>query len=135
VFWSRGQTATLTVDGQTREGCQAQSAPTPWDEARLLGAEYRAFGSEPAWSLEMDDGSRARFTMEGASAVYVTMGNPTGDAARRVYRSATDSLALQVVIEEKPCVDRGTNASLPHTVTVTFQGFPYLGCGRELSAP
>ena len=132
-FWNRGETATLKVDGENRTGCTGQLVPTAWDEARLLGVDYRAVGYDPIWSLEIDEGKYLRFIIEGTSAVYFPVPQPTGDANRRVYRAVTES-DLEAVIEEKPCKDPSSQDPFPHTVTVTYGGIPYPGCGRPVGA-
>lgn len=131
-FWNRGQMATLTAGGESHTGCAGQLAPTPWDEARLIGVDYRAVGREPTWSLEIDDGKYMRFIIEGSGALYTPVPDPTGDGKRRVYRALTESVDLEAIVEEKPCLDPSTPDPFPHTVTVTFNGIPYVGCGRPV---
>ena len=133
-LWNRGQAATLKVDSETHIGCTGQLVPTAWEEARLLGVDYRAAGYEPIWSLEIDEGKYLRFIIEGSSAVYFPVPQPTGDAKRRVHHAVTESQDLEAVIEEKPCRDRSSPDPFPHTVTVTYNGIPYPGCGRPLGA-
>ena len=133
-FRNRGQVATLRADGENHTGCTGQLAPTAWDEARLLGVDYRAGGYDPIWSLEIDEGKYLRFIIEGSSAVYFPVPQPTGDAKGRVYHAVTESQDLEAIIEEKPCRDPSSPDPFPHTVTATYNGIPYPGCGRPLGA-
>jgi putative lipoprotein len=129
-----GETASLTVGAERHSGCAGQRAATPWDVARLLGVDYRAVGSEPTWSIEMENGKYMRFAIEGASAMHMPLPEPTGDAARRIYRTPGDIPVLEVMLEEKACREPTLPDPLPHTVTVTYQGIPYRGCGTAIDA-
>lgn len=133
-FRSRGQAGTLKIGSETHTDCTRQLAPTAWDEARLLGVDYRAVGYEPTWSLEIDEGRVMRFIIEGSGAIYMPVPQPTGDAKRRVYHAGAESQDLEAVIEEKPCRDPSSPEPFPHTVTVTYNGIPYPGCGRPLDS-
>jgi putative lipoprotein len=129
----RGQTATLSAGGDTHGECAGQVAATAWDEARLLGVEYRAVGRDPTWSLEIDEGRYMRFMIEGSGPVYVSVPAPVRDA-RTVYRAGGESIDLEAAIEERPCRDPSTPEPFPHTVTVTLNGIAYSGCGRPVGA-
>jgi putative lipoprotein len=131
-FRIRGETATLAVGATRHTNCAGQTVTTPWDEARLLGVDYRAVGRDPTWSLEIDDGRYIRFIVDGGSPVYLPAPQPSGDASRRVYHPISDDQDLEVVVEEAPCRDVRGAETLPHTVKVTFNGFPYPGCGRPV---
>ena len=98
----------------------------------MLGVDYRAVGHEPGWTLEIDTGRYLRFMIEGSTPLYMPVPEPTGDAARRVYRGTGESPVLEVIVEEKPCRDPTIAEPLPQTVTVHFNGIPYRGCGEPL---
>ena len=127
-----GTTATLRVGADQHASCTGQNASTPWDVARMLGVDYRAVGREPTWSIEIQDDRYLRFVIEGSSAMHLALPESTGEAARRVYRTA-GSPGLEVIVEEKPCREPTMSDPLPHTVTVTYQGIPYHGCGTSLA--
>ena len=132
-FWNRGQTATLRLGGAVHSDCAGQVVSTGWDESRLLGVDYRAAGSEPTWSLEIDDGNYMRFMVAGGSPLYSPVPQAAGDPARRVFRTGPDSSGVEVVVEETACRNATSPDPFPHTVTVTVNGFPYRGCGRPLA--
>ncbi len=131
-FWNRGQTGTLRLGGATHADCAGQVVSTPWEESRLLGIEYRAAGSEPVWSLEIDDGKYMRFMVAGGSPVYTPAPQAMSEGGRRVFRTSADSTGLEVVIEEIACRNATSVDPFPQTVTVTANGFPHRGCGRSL---
>lgn len=131
----QGPTATLTVGGERHADCAGQRVESAAEVARMLGVDYRAVGHEPGWSLEIDSGRYLRFMIEGSTPMYMPVPEPTGDTARRVYRGASGSMTLEVIIEEKSCRDPTITAPLVHTVTVHFNGIPYRGCGEPLGGP
>jgi hypothetical protein len=52
TFWSKGPEAGLEMPGATRSGCHGRPAGNPWEEALLLGIDFRALGQEPGWVLD-----------------------------------------------------------------------------------
>jgi uncharacterized membrane protein len=131
-FWRRGQAATLKIEGQSTLECTGQIVSSAWDEARLLGVDYRATGHDPEWALDIVNESSMRFMIAGSGPVHRSVPQPTGDAKRMVYRTDTATVDLEVIVEEKPCRDRSGGDLLPHTVTVTYREISYVGCGRPV---
>ena len=131
-FWNRGETASLRLGSERHEGCGALPAGSPWEEARLLGADFRAVGREPAWNLELDGNRHMRFLIEGSSEILTPLTEPVRAGSSVTYRAATETNALEVTIEERPCTDPLIAESLTHTVRLTLNGFPFVGCGRML---
>jgi membrane-bound inhibitor of C-type lysozyme len=131
-FWNRGTTGTLTLGGAKHADCMGQVVTNPWDEARLLGVDYRAAGNEPTWSLEIDEGKYMRFMVAGGSPVYSPVPQAVTDSTRRILRGDGES-GIEVAIVASPCRNATSPEPFPHTVTVTFNGFPYPGCGGPLT--
>jgi putative lipoprotein len=131
----RGTTATLVIGAERHADCTGQTAASLEDAARMLGVEYRAVGREPGWSLEIDDGKYIRFLIDGSHAVHLAVPTPTGDASRRVYRASANGQELEAIIETRPCTNPASPTPFPHTVTVTYNGFPHPGCGGPVGAP
>lgn len=127
-------TATLRVGSQTHTDCAGQRAETGWDEARLLGADFRATGVEPRWSLEIDSGRQMRFLIEGASEIVTSAPDPVRTDSTTGYRATTDGHEIDVTIEERACPNPLLGEGLTHTVKLTVDGFPYMGCGRMLGS-
>lgn len=126
--------ATLLADGRTHADCSGQRAETAWDVARMLGAEFRATGVEPAWSLEIDDGQRMRFLIEGSSEVIVSTPHATRNGTSTSYRATSVGHAISATIDAQPCTVAVLGPGLTHTVTLTVDGFPYVGCGRMIGS-
>ena len=76
TFRERNGQASTEAPGESHAGCVNQPAAVPWEEARLRGVDFRAAGENPAWTLEIDDGSgivfddgktRSKFPADGAA--------------------------------------------------------------------
>jgi heat shock protein HslJ len=137
LFWSKGDEATLETAAGKYEGCQGQPADAPWDEARLLGIEFRAVGQEPGWVLELDQGRSLRYLRDyGKTEVLAPAPEPIRDSvtATATYRAQSEGRALEVVIREAPCADAMSGEQHSHTVTVRLDQSEVNGCGRTLGA-
>ena len=127
-----GETATLRIGGKAHAGCTGQRAESAWEEARMLGADFRAAGREPTWSLEIDSGRQMRFLIEGSSEIITPVAEPVRTDGGTTYRATADGHEIDVTIVESACPDARLGAGLTHTVKLAVDGFPYLGCGRML---
>jgi heat shock protein HslJ len=110
-------------------------AATPWEQARLRGAEFRAVGQEPGWSLELDQDGQVRFAGDyGRTRLAGATQEPTRDDAGAItFRAQPEGRDLTVVIRETPCRDTMSGESFSHSVTVRLDGGEMTGCGRTLS--
>ena len=135
-FAHAGTAGSLMIEREISTRCTGERAATPWDEARLLGAEFRAAGREPTWSLEIDTGGHMRFVIEGASEVITPAPDPERADGTTRYRATSAGHEIDLVIREQACPDPLLGQALTHTVELAVDGFPYRGCGRMLgSAP
>lgn len=140
VFWEHQGQATLTMTGAPDRTCRPQEAATPWDESRLLGAEYRAVGQEPGWTLEVDEGRRMAFVGDYGNTRVVTPAPPPvttaaggpPNANRITYTARTEAHALTLEVVRQECHDAMSGASYPTTAVVKLDGREYRGCGRWL---
>ena len=129
-----GESATLRVGEETHTGCTGQRAESGWEEARMLGADFRAAGVEPTWSIEIDSGRQMRFLIEGASEVITPAPEAVRSDGTTRYTATANGHAIDVAIQERACPNPVLGPGLTHTVTLTVDGFPYVGCGRMLGA-
>jgi len=122
--------------GDTATGSVVEGSARPWDQARARGAEFRAIGQEPGWSLEIDQGRSIRYIGDyGQVQLTVPPPEPTRDSAGAVtYRVQADSRDLTVVIREEPCQDVMSGEAFTHAVTIRLDGRELAGCGRMLMA-
>ena len=129
-----GETATLRLGAEAHANCTGQRADTGWDEARMLGADFRAVGLEPAWNLEIDSGRQMRFLIEGSSEVITPAPAPVRSDSSTAFTATAGGHTLDVMVQERACPNPLLGAGLTHTVRLTVDGFPYLGCGRMLGS-
>jgi heat shock protein HslJ len=133
VLWSKGEDASLEAGGTSHTGCRGRAAGDPWEEAALMGIEFRAVGQEPGWTLDLAEGRWIRYVGDyGATRVYTTSppqvrGAPEGTVA---YDAEPEGRALRVEIRQTPCRDVMSGQSFTHAVTVRLDGRSVQGCGR-----
>jgi uncharacterized membrane protein len=139
TFVQRGGEATLAGTALPTRACRAQEAASAWDEARLLGAEYRALGQEPGWTVEVDEGRRIQFVGDyGSTRVATPAPPPTtetaaeGVANRVTYNARTEAHTLVLDVVRQPCRDAMSGEPFPTTAVVRLDGREYRGCGRWL---
>jgi membrane-bound inhibitor of C-type lysozyme len=112
--------------------CRVEPSEVPWQDARLRGIDFRAAG-DPSWSLEIDNGVGTEFTA-GQGAARVATKFPavalTGKDNRMTMTAASGAHALTMTAERRICHYAGSAMTL--SVTVTFDGRTYNGCGRML---
>jgi heat shock protein HslJ/membrane-bound inhibitor of C-type lysozyme len=134
VFWSKGKEASLEAGGASHTGCRGRAAGDPWEEAALMGVEFRAVGQEPGWALDLAEGGRwIRYVGDyGATRVYAASPRRAREApeATVVYAAEPEARALRVEMREAPCRDVMSGQSFTHTVTVRLDGATVEGCGR-----
>jgi membrane-bound inhibitor of C-type lysozyme/uncharacterized membrane protein len=133
VFWSKGEEASLEADGASHAGCRGRAAGDPWEEAALMGVQFRAVGQEPGWALDLAEGRWIRYVGDyGATRLYAASlqqvrGAPEGTV---VYDAEPGGRALRVEIRQAPCRDVMSGQSFTHVVTVRLDTGTVKGCGR-----
>jgi len=135
AFWRLSDTeANLEIQGEVLRRCTLDQARTQWADAKLRGVSYRALGNEPGWSLEIDPTHMVWVSDHGETRHVFPTGSPDVDrAARRtVWRSSADGHDIEVLVSGEPCLDDG-DMKYPTTVTITFDGRTFPGCGRALN--
>ena len=113
--------------------CRSAPAEVPWQEARFRGIDFRAAGEAPEWLLEIDSGVAIEFATGRAPARVTTKfppGELTGAEPRMTLSAKSGSHTLGVVVEQRVCHHAGSAMTL--SVTATFDGKTFTGCGRRL---
>jgi putative lipoprotein len=133
VYWNRGDSALFEVAGQRFTECRANPAKVPWADAARRGVTFRAIGNEPSWHLEVEPGqSLLMVTNLGADAFYMPYSEPEIEGVRTTYRAETDEHTLTAIVQRVPCTDSMSGDPHEATVTATFDGETFRGCGRFL---
>ena len=102
-----------------------------WERAKLDGADFRAVGNEPGWSLEIIAGDRILLITDyGASRVELPLPEPYVDQTNR--RTRWDAGEFIVEVMGRPCRDSMSGELFDTEVSVQWQGQTLSGCGRAL---
>jgi len=132
-FWSKGEEATLEQHG-ARVNCRVDRRNTPFEAAKLDGADFRALGNEPGWELVMYY-DRVRFTWDyGNERAEFPATQPVTDQERAssAWTSKAGDMTIEILLQALPCLDSMSGDSFETTVTVKLDGREFHGCGRAL---
>ncbi|MGH7482797.1 MAG: COG3650 family protein [Longimicrobiales bacterium] len=121
--------ARLETADAVRAGCRRAST-APGLRAGG-GVDFRAFGQEPGWTLEIDRERWLRFLGDyGEREVFTPVPSPdTSRPGMIVYDATTQAHHLLVTILDEPCSDIMSGEPFPSTVIVRLDGVEYRGCG------
>lgn len=129
-FWSKGEEATLVLDGR-EYACRL--VPDPFAEARGRGIVFRALGQEPGWVLDLEPATGLHLVYDyGEQEATVPFTVPVVGPGRTRIESGNGRDEVAVVIEPRFCADAMSGAPFPATVTVTVNGRTLQGCGARL---
>ncbi len=132
VFWNKGDAATFEYAGRSFTDCKSNPRKVPWADAARRGVTFRALGNEPSWSLEIMPERLAMITELGVRRTELAYAAPTVSGNKTTYRAATDGRDLVAVVDRTGCNDSMSGEAFAASVTVTFDGAMYYGCGRFL---
>ena len=130
-LWIDGEQARFGESGSELQRCRNDRRRAVWEKAKLDGADFRAVGNEPGWSLEILGESRIVLIADyGASRVERPLPQPMIDQEARTTRWDTGELIVEVI--GAPCRDSMSGESFESTVVVTWGVQTLKGCGRAL---
>jgi membrane-bound inhibitor of C-type lysozyme len=131
VIWTKGEEALLGKVGGKLRSCRNDRRRAIWEHAKLNGADFRAIGNEPGWTLEIHEMSRVILVSDyGASRVELALTEPVVDTGARSTRWDAGELTLELIGD--PCNDSMSGEAFETKVVVTWQGKTLRGCGRAL---
>lgn len=126
-----GQAAQLARSDESAQWCRNDSRQAVWERAKLDGADFRAVGNVPGWSLAIIAGNRILLITDyGASRVELPLPEPDVDQANRRTRWDAGELILEVT--GRPCGDSMSGEIFESEVSVQWRGRTLNGCGRAL---
>lgn len=121
-FWTKGETALMTLRGETFPECvKADDNPSP------LPAGFRARGNEPGWHAEFRETEIALVTNYGEKSLTGPRPNPVVSAGGIRYEIENENIVI--TIEDRPCADDATGMPHPYAATVEWDGDMLRGCG------
>lgn len=132
-FWTKGDSGTLTLDGDKHE-CTRTHLASPWDDARSRGIAFRAVGNEPGWLVEIGRGDAPSLHAQldfGSRNIDIASVQPrkNGDGWTGKTASGTQ---VELVTQRKPCQD-DAGAGFDVTAQLHAGGKTYTGCGAFLA--
>lgn len=133
TFWTKGAEA-LMIKGKSTVRCKENRRTSLLEEARLRGINFRGYGTEPGWILEIGNESIVLVTNYGSERYEFPLPDPEfyGAEGKTVYRVEGASDELVVVLEEKTCQDTMADQTYEVTVAITLGGKSLSGCGTPL---
>lgn len=130
----------LTDDGAMLEkhgtplDCRVDRRETPFEAAKLGGADFRGIGNEPGWELVIWwDRMRLRYDY-GASELEVPLTGPENlaDEIGSRFQGEFEGRSLEAVLRPGPCQDSMSDQVFETRVTVSLDGRSFQGCGKAL---
>lgn len=135
-FWSKGDTAQLTIGEREHPTCRPPDATlAPASDTDAVGSadasSYRASGNEPAWSLEVSGASMVLVLDAGQRRVKASpLMRITRDGVQQFAASA-DAGPLQATTTPELCRDSPSGVPRPDRVDVTLADEGWSGCGGD----
>ena len=134
-FQIDGQEASLKNSGVKHPCCKNDRRQAIWEHAKLNGADYRAVGNEPGWSLEVHSQKSIILTTDyGKTRHEFTAPEAEIDKTNRIttYRAKESGHELSLIISGEACLDSMSGEEFSSKATVILDGKILRGCGRAL---
>ena len=135
VYWSKGEMAMLELEGQPGLECRNNRSKAIWEDAKLRGADFRAVGNEPGWTLEISRSyGIVLVTNYGSDRLTFAAPEPTSDEVSRTttYEISENGHVLTITLEGNRCSDTMSGERFETTVAVVLDDNALSGCGRAL---
>lgn len=123
-FWTKGESAMLTVNGQSWPECVTAGAITDPLVAR---------GNEPFWRLTVEGGKLILDEMGSQQSVVSDFSVAAAGPAGRTLTSENGARSMTVAVAPQLCRDTMTGMPYPYQVRLTVDGESRRGCGGESS--
>ncbi len=133
-FWSKGDSAQLTLAGEERRDCSLADEPSPWDAAKARNIGFRAVGNEPGWMVEVGQGEAPALHAEldyGARKLDIAHAQPLKNGTGFQGKTANGS-QVELRIDKTPCQDDMSGTKYEATAVLKAGGKDYKGCGAFL---
>lgn len=122
-FWSKGERATFTVEGQAYPECL---------QAGALEMPFEATGNEPFWHARVE-GKELLFNRPYETGEPETVQLETAVANRhgREFRGELDGQEVRLKVARQLCEDNMSGAQFPAQVRLELNGEVFQGCGGD----
>lgn len=136
-FWSKGDSASLTLLGNPLPDCTPVQRPSPWTAAAERGVGFRASGGEPGWLVEVDRGPspQLRATLDyGEREIVVPRATPLdGDAFGFMGETRDNGIPVVLRIRRETCRHGMSGEVFEASARLSVGDQTYSGCGAFLS--
>ena len=121
------------VNAAAQRGSAANASP--WQQASARGVAFRGIGTEPGWSVEVDQGDAPALRADleyGARKILVARAQRLSGVLGYAG-AADDGTAVTLRLRREPCSDGMSDESYPAMAELTVADRIYRGCGRFLA--
>ena len=134
LFWNKGDEALLETTGEKRMICKNNRAKAIWEAAKLDGADFRAIGNEPGWTLLLGADFLVLDVDYGLKHYEFRTPEPDVDVEAQLTRYQVSGNGQDLLLElgGQPCQDSMSGEFFPTRVRIHFNGRWLHGCGRPL---
>ena len=125
----------ILQEGQSRVDCMVDRRETPFEAAKLAGADFRGLGNEPGWELVIWwDRMRLDYDYGEAQLEVPLAGEPETAAGGQGswFRGQAGGRVLEVLLQLGPCQDSMSGQEFETRVSVELDGRRFEGCGKAL---
>lgn len=133
-FWSKGETAMLTLAGAPKRDCAVTQDISPWEDARKRGITFRAVGNEPGWWVEVGSGDSPPLTAAldfGQRRIEVAQSQGISSTPGFGGKTA-DGTDVVLRIQDQPCADVMSGEQFEASAELSVGDQVYRGCGARL---
>ena len=125
--WNKGAESVFEIRERSYP-CRNERASSIRPDARLRGVQFRAAGAKGEWLLEVAENGIS-FTDDEDGHVIVPAAIAERTDGATVYVSTSEAHRLQIVVEERECMNVINGERSETTVQVNLDGYGYSGCG------
>lgn len=135
IFWQKGQQALISIAQKTYRNCQNNLSAALWEHAKLMGADFRAIGQEPGWSLIISQENGIQYLGGyGQTKEVFTYVKPVEniEQASSTFYLKNDGHQLSIILSGSTCADSMSGEQYETRVEINFDGKVLKGCGKSL---
>lgn len=133
TFWSNANEAILTTP-EGDDHCVENRKASILEDAKLRGVDFRGFGNEPGWVLEISANQMVFITNYGEDSYEFTVTGHEMEPGSRVVTYTSSALGKDIAVKiiGDVCQDTMEDKAYETGVEVEFDGNTYKGCGLGL---
>jgi len=125
----------ILQESEVQVACSVDRRETPFETAKLAGADFRGLGNEPGWELVIWwDRMRLTYDYGEAQLEVALEAEPetTADGKGSRFRGQAGGKHLEVLLQLGPCQDSMSDQEFETRVSIDLDGRGFEGCGKAL---